>query len=53
MADAWQQGESYELYIGCWSQRVAPLFLNWLVIPPGRWWLDVGCGTDHERSVFA
>ena len=24
---------------------MAPLFLAWLDVPPGRRWLDVGCGT--------
>jgi ubiquinone/menaquinone biosynthesis C-methylase UbiE len=24
---------------------VAPRFLDWLALPPGRKWLDVGCGT--------
>jgi SAM-dependent methyltransferase len=31
--------------VGRWSRGVAPLFLSWLNIPPGRRWLDVGCGT--------
>jgi SAM-dependent methyltransferase len=52
MADAWQQGEPYELYIGRWSQRVAPLFLKWLGIPPGKRWLDVGCGTGALSSAI-
>lgn len=43
--DAWERGSSYEQYVGRWSRRVAPLFLSWLAIPPGRSWLDVGCGT--------
>lgn len=30
---------------GRWSRRVAPEFLAWLSVPPGRRWLDVGCGT--------
>jgi SAM-dependent methyltransferase len=43
--DTWEQGDGYERYIGRWSRRVAPLFLSWLDMPPGRRWLDVGCGT--------
>jgi SAM-dependent methyltransferase len=43
--DTWQRGEPYEAYVGRWSRRVAPLFLDWLGVPPGRHWLDVGCGT--------
>ena len=45
VSDTWEQGESYEQYIGRWSRRVAPLFLSWLDIPPAHRWLDVGCGT--------
>jgi SAM-dependent methyltransferase len=45
VADRWQSGDPYEHYVGRWSRRVAPLFLAWLDVPPGRRWLDVGCGT--------
>jgi SAM-dependent methyltransferase len=45
VSDAWERGDPYEQYVGRWSRRVAPLFLNWLCVPPGRRWLDVGCGT--------
>ena len=45
MSDTWEQGDSYEEYIGRWSRRVAPHFLSWLRVPPGRRWVDVGCGT--------
>lgn len=43
--DTWEEGGAYDRYIGRWSLRVAPMFLSWLEIPPGRRWLDVGCGT--------
>lgn len=43
--DVWQKGNPYELYVGRWSRRVAPLFLSWLGLPPGLRWVDVGCGT--------
>jgi SAM-dependent methyltransferase len=45
MQDVWAVGDSYERYVGRWSRRVAPEFLEWLGIGPGRRWLDVGCGT--------
>lgn len=45
MPDNWEDGNSYERYVGRWSRRVAPKFLAWLDIPSGRRWLDVGCGT--------
>jgi SAM-dependent methyltransferase len=45
VSDTWERGSPYELYVGRWSRRVAPLFLSWLNVPAGRRWLDVGCGT--------
>jgi SAM-dependent methyltransferase len=45
IGDTWEQGDAYDRYIGRWSVRLAPSFLSWLGIPPGRRWLDVGCGT--------
>jgi SAM-dependent methyltransferase len=41
----WASGAAYEPFIGRWSRLVAREFLRWLAIPPGRRWLDVGCGT--------
>lgn len=41
----WELGEPYERYIGRWSRLLAPVFLEWLGVPAGRRWLDVGCGT--------
>jgi SAM-dependent methyltransferase len=43
--DAWDVGGAYEPYVGRWSRPVARAFLGWLAVPPGRRWLDVGCGT--------
>ena len=40
-------GEPYERYVGRWSRKVAPLFLDWLNVPSGRDWLDIGCGTGN------
>jgi SAM-dependent methyltransferase len=45
LSDSWNQGDSYEDYVGRWSREVAPIFLSWLNIPTGQRWLDVGCGT--------
>ncbi len=41
----WASGAAYEPYVGRWSRLVARAFLTWLDLPPGRHWLDVGCGT--------
>jgi SAM-dependent methyltransferase len=45
LKDAWVSGTAYEPYVGRWSRLVAREFLNWLAIPAGSHWLDVGCGT--------
>jgi SAM-dependent methyltransferase len=44
-ANVWASGAAYEPYVGRWSRLVAREFLAWLAVPPGRRWLDVGCGT--------
>jgi SAM-dependent methyltransferase len=50
MADAsrahvWGNTATYEAYMGRWSRPVAGTALNWLGLPSGLSWLDVGCGT--------
>lgn len=44
-ANIWASGAAYEPYVGRWSRLVAREFLEWLDIPPGKRWLDVGSGT--------
>ncbi|HTP97407.1 MAG TPA: methyltransferase domain-containing protein [Burkholderiales bacterium] len=41
----WGVGRAYEPYVGRWSRLVAREFVDWLALPPGARWLDVGCGT--------
>ena len=43
--DAWASGAAYEGYVGRWSRLVAAEFIDWLPVPTGSRWLDVGCGT--------
>ena len=60
--DAWQAGDRYDAYMGRWSRRVAPLFLEWFDAPGDLDWLEVGCGTgalscavlalSRPRSLF-
>ena len=52
-SDTWERGNPYEHYMGRWSRQVAPPFLAWLDIPPGRKWLDVGCGTGALCAAIA
>jgi SAM-dependent methyltransferase len=52
LSDTWERGDPYEQYIGRWSRRVAPAFVSWLQVPPGRRWLDVGCGTGALSAAI-
>jgi SAM-dependent methyltransferase len=61
--EAWGSAEPYERYVGRWSRVVAREFLEWLGVPSGQTWGDVGCGTgalvecilakSEPKSVFA
>jgi SAM-dependent methyltransferase len=50
--DAWQAGDSYELYMGRWSRRIAPGFLDWLDPDSRLDWLEVGCGTGALSAAI-
>ena len=50
--DAWQAGDHYEAYMGRWSRRLAPRFLEWLGAPDGLDWLEVGCGTGALSAAI-
>jgi len=43
-AELFTDGEAYERMMGRWSRLVGETFLDWLDIPKGLRWLDVGCG---------
>ena len=43
--DWFADGEAYEYYVGRWSRRVGHVFLDWLSLPAGLRWVDLGCGT--------
>jgi SAM-dependent methyltransferase len=50
---SWVGADAYEAYVGRWSRLVAPRFLDWLAVPEGRRWLDVGCGTGAlSRTIL-
>jgi SAM-dependent methyltransferase len=51
-ADHWSRGDAYDAYVGRWSRLVAPGFLDWLAIPPGRRWLDLGSGTGALTAAI-
>jgi SAM-dependent methyltransferase len=50
--DVWASGDAYEPYVGRWSRLVAREFVDWLDVPAGRRWLDVGCGTGALSQVI-
>ncbi|MFP6650875.1 MAG: methyltransferase [Dehalococcoidia bacterium] len=43
--DWFADGEAYQGYVGRWSRRVGDMFLDWLSLPSGLRWVEVGCGT--------
>ena len=43
--ERWTIAAAYEAFIGRWSRPVAAAFIDWLAVPPGGRWLDIGCGT--------
>lgn len=51
--DSWQRGNPCERYVGRWSRPVAPAFLSWLGIPPGRKWPDADCGRGALCAAIA
>ena len=53
-ADVWNEGAAYERYVGRWSRPVAEQFVDWLGLPEGGAWLDLGCGTGAlSRAILA
>jgi len=44
-------GDNYELTMGRWSQRLAPLFLDFVGLEGVESLLDVGCGTGHLAAA--
>ena len=45
-------GASYERYMGKWSQLAGEAFLDWLNPPAGLQWLDVGCGNGAFTEML-
>lgn len=52
MDDVWTQGNAYERFMGRWSRLVAPRFLDWVDLPAGLRWADVGCGTGALTAAI-
>ena len=45
-------GKAYERMMGRWTRRVGETFFEWLDVPEGQSWLDVGCGTGALLDKF-
>ena len=45
-------GLSYERYMGDWSRRVGSVFLDWLAAPSSLKWIDVGCGNGAFTELL-
>jgi SAM-dependent methyltransferase len=45
-------GEAYERLMGRWSRPAGEVFLDWLNLPKGLRWLDVGCGNGAFTEVL-
>jgi SAM-dependent methyltransferase len=52
LKDVWAAGNLYEPYVGRWSRLVAEEMLDWLKVPEGKAWLDVGCGTGALTEII-
>jgi ubiquinone/menaquinone biosynthesis C-methylase UbiE len=45
-------GQAYERLMGRWSRAAGEVFLDWLSLPKGLSWLDVGCGTGAFTELL-
>jgi len=55
MTDAtirFDDGASYELMMGRWSLLVGERFLDWIDVPNGLRWLDIGCGNGAFTELL-
>lgn len=53
ITDPWDNSLPYEPFMGRWSRKIAPLFLDWLDAPSHLRWLEVGCGTGALTTLIA
>ena len=51
--DTWEEGSTYDGYMGRWSRSLADEFVQWLGVPINARWLDVGCGTGALAEAIA
>jgi len=56
MSDApirFDDGAAYERMMGRWSRLAGDVFIDWLALPAGLRWLDVGCGNGAFTEAIA
>jgi len=49
----WGASDTYEQYMGRWSRKIAPLFVDWLAPSQEKRWIDIGCGTGQLSLQIA
>ena len=47
-----EDGASYEAFMGVWSRIAGERFLQWLAPPAGLRWADVGCGNGAFTQLL-
>jgi len=47
-----EDGASYELMMGRWSRLAGERFLDWIGVPHGARWIDVGCGNGAFTELL-
>ena len=52
MRSFFTDGKAYVRRMGRWSRIVGEAFLDWLAVPKGLRWLDVGCGNGAFTEVL-
>ncbi len=50
--DAWDSGPAYDRFMGRWSGLVARELLDWLGLPAGLRWVELGCGTGALTAAL-
>jgi SAM-dependent methyltransferase len=50
--ELYPDGEAYERLMGRWSRLAGEAFLEWLDVPKGLRWVDVGCGNGAFTEVL-
>jgi ubiquinone/menaquinone biosynthesis C-methylase UbiE len=45
-------GEGYEAMMGVWSALIGGDFLDWLAVPDGSKWADIGCGNGASTELI-